>query len=425
MVLSLAIHNQWSIRQLDVSNAFLHGFIEEDVYMRQPLGYKHPDKPQYVCKLKKALYGLRQAPRAWFSVFSGFLVQQGFHNSKADASLFTLKNDKSITLILIYVDDIIITGCNSAFITELISHLSTRFAMKDLGSLSYFLGIEVHKTGLGLLLSQSKYASDLLKRAGMLECKPSQSPTSSKPAVLDPDPPVSDPHWFKTIVGSLQYLTLTRPELSFAVNLACQHMHDPRQSHFVAIKRILRYVKGTIYQGLLFVPSSLKLTAFSDADWAGDHATRRSTTGFCLFLGSNLISWCAKKQHTVARSSTEAEYRALAQCAADISWVHQLLQDLQLTPQVPHSLWCDNQSAIALASNPIFHARTKHVEVDYHFIREKVLSKQIVVHHVGSHHQIADIITKSLSVDRFNFLKSKLMVVDTPMSLRGAVRQGH
>lgn len=202
-------------------------------------------------------------------------------------------------------------------------------------------------------------------------------------------------------------------------------MHAPKQSHFVAVKRVLRYIKGTLHQGLHFVPGPLTLTAFSDADWAGDHLDRRSTTGYYLFLRSNLISWCAKKQHTVARSSTEAEYRALAHTAADVTWVQQLLLDLHVTPTLPHLVWCDNQSAIALASNPIFHAQTKHVEVDYYFIREKVLSKQILVQHIGSLAQIADIFTKSLGVARFLFLKSKLTLIDTPISLQGTIKQTH
>lgn len=227
------------------------------------------------------------------------------------------------------------------------------------------------------------------------------------------------------VVGSLQYLTLTKPEISFVVNVACQHMHAPHQSHFIAVKRILRYVQGSLYQGIFFAPGSLTVTAFSDADWAGNHIDKRSTTGYCVFLGSNLISWCAKKQPTVARSSTEAEYRALAHTAADVTWIQQLLIDLHVTPSLPHLIWCDNQSAIALAFNPIFHARTKHVEVDYHFIREKVLSKQISVQHVGTFHQVADIFTKSLSVDRFLLLRSKLKVVNTPISLQGVVKENH
>lgn len=297
--------------------------------------------------------------------------------------------------------------------------------MKDLGSLSYFLGIDVLHHEDDLILSQAKYATDLLVKAGMMDCKPSPSPSSIKPAVFDPDPDFSDVSWYRTVVGSLQYLTLTKPEISFAVNLACQRMHLPKYSDLVAVKRILHYVKGTIHQGLVFTPSSLQLTAFSDADWAGDTLNRRSTTSFCLFLGSNLVSWCAKKQHTVARSSTEAEYRSLAQTAADVTWIQHLLSELFVPSVLPTLIWCDNLSAIPLASNPVCHARTKHVEIDYHFIREKVFSKEIKVQHVGSAEQVADIFTKPLSVSRFLFLKPKLMVVDTPMSLRGSISKGH
>lgn len=396
----------------------LHGVIDEEVYMRQPLGYKDLAHPEYVCKLSKALYGLRQAPIAWFSMFSAFLLEQGFLNSKADTCLFILKTDTTITLVLVYVDDILITGSNSMFISDLIKTLNSGFVMKDLGPLSFFLGIEVQQFGSGWLLSQTKYVNDLLIKAGMRHCKPSLTPSSVKPASLDPDPSFTDHRWFRTIVGSLHYLTLTRPELSFAVNQACQHMHDPKESHFIAVKRILRYIKGTVHQGLQFSPGPLTLIAFSDADWAKDCIDRRSTTGYSLFLGPNFVSWCAKKQLTVARSSTEAEYKALALAAADMTWVNQLLPELHIPLALPNLLWCDNKSAISFASNHVFHARTKHVEIDYHFIHEKVLYKQILVRHVNSTSQLVDIFTKSLPVDRFLCLKNKLMVVDAPMSLR-------
>lgn len=416
VALSLALHHNWPLRQLDVSNAFLHGLLEEEVYMKQPLGYRDPSQPHHVCKLQKALYGLRQAPRAWYSTFSTFLISSGFVNSKTDSSLFIYSKGSVVTLVLVYVDDIIITGSSDEFITDFISLLGSQFAMKDLGSLNFFLGIEVQYVKSGLILSQTKYAQELLQKAGMFECKSSSTPASVKPSSCA-EAVFSDVTLFRTLVGSLQYLTLTRPEISHAVNVVCQHMHAPQACHYALVKRILRYLKGTLSHGLHFTSGPLVLTAYADADWAGDSSDRRSTTGFCIFLGSNLLSWCAKKQPTVARSSTEAEYRALAQCTADIVWLHQLLDELHVSSATPYVLWCDNSSAIALANNPVFHARTKHIEVDYHFIREKVLARVVQVLHIGTAAQIADIFTKPLSRARFQLLKDKLMVGASPSSV--------
>lgn len=257
----------------------------------------------------------------------------------------------------------------------------------------------------------------------MIDCKAADSPASVKPGIPDCDSLFQDVSLYQTLVGSLQYLTLTRPEISFSVNVACQHMHAPKLSHFMAAKRILRYVKGSVHQGLHFVPGPLTLTAFADADWAGDPVDRRSTTGFGVFMGHNLVSWCAKKQHTVARSSTEAEYRAMAQTASDLVWLQQLFSKLHIPSSTPHVLWCDNKSAIALACNPVFHARTKHIELDYHFIREQVLNRQIVLYHMSSEAQLVDIFTKALSVSRFQLLKSKLMVANPPICLWGGVKE--
>uniref|UniRef100_A0A5B6Z4V3 Reverse transcriptase Ty1/copia-type domain-containing protein n=1 Tax=Davidia involucrata TaxID=16924 RepID=A0A5B6Z4V3_DAVIN len=418
IMLSLALHYQWPIQQLDVANAFLHGFLHEDVFMEQPQGFQDPAYPSHVCKLRKALYGLKQAPRAWYDLFSQFLISNHFSNSVADSSLFILNEAGHTVILLVYVDDILITGSSPSLIAALIQKMATAFAIKDLGPLSYFLGIEVTRTSSGLFLSQTKYTTELLHRAGMADCKPYASPTSSKQPTTLVDPFFEDPTLYRSLVGGLQYLTVSRPDLSFAVNSACQHMHAPHQSHFTAVKRILRYVKGTLSHGLSFHNGPLSLTAFSDADWAGDRRDRRSTTGFCLFLGPNLISWSSKKQPTVARSSTEAEYRSLTYTAADLSWVRMLLQDLRVSLPSPPLLWCDNISAISLASNPVFHARTKHIEVDYHFIREKVLNKELQIHHISTLDQVADIFTKSLPSHRFQYLQSKLMVSTVPINLQ-------
>lgn len=262
-------------------------------------------------------------------MLSQSLISLGFQNSLADSSLFVLHKGTDLVYVLVYVDDILVTGSSSDLVAHIISQLSSSFALKDLGSLHYFLGIEVLPTATGLVLSQAKYALSLLTKAGMIDCRPCASPSSLKPISPENMSPMSNPELYRSLVGSLQYLILTRPELSFAVNSVCQHMHNPLEyCHFTAVKRILRYVKGTLDLGLAFSKSSLTLSAFSDADWAGSAIDRRSTGGYCVFLGSNLLSWSAKKQATMARSSTEADYKALANVASEVVWLLQLLKDL-------------------------------------------------------------------------------------------------
>ena len=369
LVLSIAAQQSWSLRQLDVSNAFLHGVLKETVYMEQPPGYVDSKLPTHVCKLQKALYGLKQAPRAWFERFTSNLHTIGFTPSLADPSLFMYRKEDTVLFLLLYVDDIIVTGNSSTAIQALLHQLSTEFDIKDLGPLKFFLGLKIDYNASGFFVHQQKYASDLLAKFNMATCKPCSTPFVSLSRLRKDDGlPLSDPTPFRSMVGGLQYLTFTRPDLSFAVNHICQFMHQPTDQHLVAAKRILRYVQGSLNHGLTFRPGPLQLTAFTDSDWAGDPMDRRSTTGLIVFLGHNPIMWQSKKQPTVSRSSTEAEYRALANCTADLAWVRMVLKDLGIFLRCPPTIWCDNLSALALASNPVFHARTKHVEVDYHFI---------------------------------------------------------
>ena len=421
LLLTLAAQYDWFLNQLDVSNAFLHGTLTEHVFMHQPPGFEDPIHPTHICHLHKSLYGLKQAPRAWYDKLHGALKSLGFTGSQSDHSLFVKQNP--MVFILVYVDDIIVTGPSTPACKQVIAQLSTMFPIKDLGVLHYFLGIEVKRSSKGIYISQTKYILDLLQKAKMDGAKPCATPLST--SQLDHTSSLLDnPAEYRSLVGALQYLTWTRPDLSFAVNLVCQFMHSPRQSHFQAVKRLLRYLKGTIDMGLWFRKQSFppSITAFSDADWAGCSIDRKSTGGYCIFLGSSLISWSAKKQPTVARSSTEAEYRSLANTAAELTWIGKLLTDIgYISPTIPQ-LWCDNLSAISLAKNPLFHARTKHVELDYHYIREKVLAKAVSVHYVCTQNQLADICTKALSKDRFQFLRSKLSLCAPQLSLRGDIK---
>jgi histone deacetylase 1/2 len=276
--------------------------------MRQPPGFEHPDAPHHVCRLDKALYGLKQAPRAWYSQLSAKLQDLGFLPSKADTSLF-LYNKSSVTIfVLIYVDDIIVTSSSDHAIVALLKDLNAHFAIKDLGALHFFLGIEVKRTADSLLLTQAKYAHDLLAKVGMLDYKPAPTPLSPfEPLSLHEGTPLGpeDSSKYRSIVGALQYLTLTRPDLSFLVNKVCQYLHAPTTAHWTAAKRILRYVKNTSQLGITFrKSSSTLLSAFSDADWAGCVEDRRSTGGFAIFMGPNVVSWIARKQDSVSRSST-------------------------------------------------------------------------------------------------------------------------
>ncbi|KAH9751748.1 retrovirus-related pol polyprotein from transposon RE1 [Citrus sinensis] len=333
VILSLAVMHNWTVRQLDVNNAFLHGILTENVFMHQPEGFVHPQFPSH-----------------------------------------------------------------------------------DLGEFNYFLGLEVTPSVEGLHLSQTKYIGDLLKKAQMLDCKGCQTPMSStEKLVKDKGAMFENPSLYRSLVGSLQYVTLTRPEIAFTVNKLSQFLACPSVFHWQACKRVLRYLQSTAHYGLQFYNSgSLYLTAFSDADWGSDLDDRRSVGGYCVYLGSNLISWSSKKQHIVSRSTAESEYRALALAAAEVLWITYLLKELKVSLQLTPVLQCDNKSAEALASNPKYHSRTKHIELDLHFIREHIAKKELQVSHVPSYEQAADILTKPLAYDQFNYLRSKLNVLPRP-----------
>ncbi|KAL5775315.1 hypothetical protein ACOSP7_012872 [Xanthoceras sorbifolium] len=331
----------------------------------------------------------------------------GFHSSKADHSLFCRFHKHHCTYLLVYVDDIIITGSDPTLITLLVSQLHKSFALKDLGALSYFLGIEVSSTSTGLHLSQQKYITDLLHRTGMLTARPFPSPmvaSTGHSLSAYTGSPVSNSTEYRSVVGALQYATITRPDIAYSVNRVCQFMQYPLDEHWKAVKRILWYLQGTLTAGLHFTRlnsvSSLNLVAYSDADWASNPDDRKSTSGFCIFFGPNLVTWSAKKQHTISRSSTEAEYRSLASTVAELTWLKSLLQELRVPQPVIPTIWCDNLSTIAMASNPVLHARTKHIELDLYFVRDKVVQGAIQVNHVPTIDQLADIFTKALPTPR-------------------------
>jgi hypothetical protein len=420
-VLTIALSKSWPIHQLDVQNAFLHGDLHETVYMHQPLGFRDPHRPDYVCRLRKSLYGLKQAPRAWYQRFADFVSTIGFQHSTSDHSLFIYRRGSDMAYILLYVDDIILITSSHDLRKSIMALLASEFAMKDLGPLSYFLGISVTRHDGGLFLSQSTYASDIIARAGMASCKPSATPVDTKQKLsTTAGTSYDDPTLYRSLAGALQYLTFTRPDISYAVQQVCLHMHAPCTDHMLALKRILRYVQGTLHYGLHLYSSPIeKLISYTDADWGGCPDTRRSTSGYCVFLGENLISWSSKRQPTLSRSSAEAEYRGVANVVSESCWLRNLLLELHYPLSQATLVYCDNVSAIYLSGNPVQHQRTKHIEMDIHFVREKVARGQARVLHVPSRHQIADIFTKGLPRVLFDDFRTSLSVREPPASTAG------
>ncbi|XP_071719466.1 uncharacterized mitochondrial protein AtMg00810-like [Rutidosis leptorrhynchoides] len=281
------------------------------------------------------------------------------------------QNGKDVAYILLYVDDIILVTSSNDLRCTIIQHLAKEFSMKDLRPLSSFLGISVNHTESGLFLNQSQYAKEILERDGMSNCKPCSTPLETKSKLnSNIGNPYADPSFYRSLAGALQYLTFTRPDISYSVQQICLHMHNPHDTHMAALKRILRYIQGTIDYGLhMTKTSTTSLISYTDADWAGCPDTRKSTSGYCVYLGDNLVSWSSKRPPTISRSSTEAKYRGVANVVSESCWLRNLMLELHHPLNKATIVYCDNVSAIFLASNPIQHQRTKHIELDIHFVR--------------------------------------------------------
>lgn len=361
---------------------------------------------------QEGVYGLKQAPRAWYLELRNFFVQCGFKNSYADASLFVYSRHNLLVYILVYVDDILVTGNNNDAVSRVIAALGDRFSLKDQGNVNYFLRIEVTHTSQGLHLMQRKYILDLLAKTNMLHANTVTTPMQTTPKLtLHSGTAIENVTEYRMVIGSLQYLAFTRPDISFAVNRLSQFMHKPTDEQWQAAKRVLRYLAGTTTHGVLLrSTNTLSLHAFSDADWAGDIDDYASTNAYIIYLGNQPISWSTKKQTGVARSSTEAEYRAIANAASEVRWICNILTELHITiPRAP-VIYCDNIGATYLSANPVFHSRMKHLALDYHYIRGQVQSGSLRVTHVSSKDQLAGALTKPLPRIGFNMACSKIGV---------------
>ncbi|GJU20453.1 retrovirus-related pol polyprotein from transposon TNT 1-94 [Tanacetum coccineum] len=363
-------HKNMTIYQMDVKMAFLNGELKEEVYVSQPEGFVDQDNPSHVYKLKKALYGLKQAPRAWYDMLSSFLISQHFSKGAVDPTLFTRQAGNDLLLVQIYVDDIIFASTNIAMCNEFANQMTTKFKMSMMGQMSFFLGLQISQSPRGIFINQSKYASEIVKKYGMLTSDSVDTPMVEK-SKLDEDlqgTPI-DATLYRGMIGSLMYLTSSRPDLIYAVCLCARYQAKPTKKHLNAVKRIFRYLKGTINMGLWYSKDTgMSMTAYADADHAGCQDTRRSTSGSAQFLGDKLVSWYSKKKKYTAISSIEAEYITLSGCCAQILWMRSQLTDYGFQfNKIP--LYCDNKNAIALCCNNVQHSQAKHIQCSLPFYK--------------------------------------------------------
>ncbi|RZB65513.1 Retrovirus-related Pol polyprotein from transposon TNT 1-94 [Glycine soja] len=408
LIISLAAQNKWKIYQMDVKSAFLNGFLEEEVYIEQPLGYEVKGQEEKVLKLKKALYGLKQAPRAWNVRIDKYFQDKNFIKCPYEHALYIKAQSGDMLIVCLYVDDLIFTGNNPSMFEEFKKDMSNEFEMTDMGLRAYYLGIEVKQEDKGIFITQEGYAKEVLKKFKMEDANPvgTLMECGSKLSKHEKGENV-DPTLYKSLVGSLRYLTCTRPDILYAVGVVSRYMEAPTTTHFKAAKRILRYIKGTTNFGLHYYSSdNYNIIGYSDSDWSGDLDDRKSTTGFVFFMGDTAFTWMSKKQPIVTLSTCEAEYVAATSCVCHAIWLRNLLKELKMPQEEPMEICVDDKSALALAKNPIFHERSKHIDTRYHFIRECIEKKEVKLKYVMSQDQAGDIFTKPLKLETFVKLRT-------------------
>lgn len=409
-ILAIAASKNMLMKQFDIKTAFLNSELDETIYMKQPIGYS--DGSDKVCKLNKSLYGLKQASRAWNKKFTKFIEQFNFKVSSADPCVFV--HSKSESYLTLYVDDGLIVSKNAELIKSVIDYLQQHFEVNAFEAESY-LGLQIKRQSNGsIFLHQQNYANRVLKRFNMHECNKVATPADTNAILYDlkNDETILFP--YREAVGSLMYLAVsTRPDISYAVGLVSRFLENPSMAHVNAVKRILKYIKGTSTYGIFFQNNkNLVLYAYSDADFAGCVNTRRSTTGYLLQIGSAIVSWSSERQKCVSISTAESEYIASAEAVREMVWLRTLLDELLPNGYGKPILSIDNQSAIKLIKNPEMHRRTKHIDIKFHFIREKFNQKMFSIESVPSEQQLADILTKPLPKERFSTLRNLIGIVE-------------
>ncbi|GKD89112.1 putative ribonuclease H-like domain-containing protein, partial [Tanacetum coccineum] len=360
--------------------------LKEEVYVCQPLGFEDPEFPDKVYKVEKALYGLHQAPRAWYGDLSTYLLDNGFQRGQIDKTLF-IKRIKSDILL--------------------------KFHMSSMGELTFFLGLQVTQKDDGIFISQDKYVDENLKKFGFLTVKTASTPMeTSKPLLKDAEAKDVDIHLYRSMIGSLMYLTASRPDIMFVVCACARFQVTPKVSHLHAVKRIFRYLKGQPKLGLWYPKDSpFDLESYTDSDYAGASLDRKSITGGCQFIGRRLISWQCKKQTIVANSTTEAEYVAASSCCGQVLWIQNQMLDYGYN-FINTKIFIDNESTICIVKNLVFHSKTKNIEIIHHFIRDSYEKRLIQVIKIHTDHNVADLLTKAFDVSRFQYLIASIRMLN-------------
>ncbi|CAI5732010.1 unnamed protein product [Peronospora farinosa] len=401
MVVAITKFFNWPLDQLDVVTAFLYGVMKAQVYCAVLEGVEL-DGDFNCLELVKTIYGLKQASRVWNETFDEFVRSIDFEASAYDPCLYIKIADGHCVLLLVYVDDVLVTGSSTELIARTKSDLKTRFEMTDSGKCAFVLGIElVENDDNSVTMCQRRYVNDILKRFGMEDCKAVISPADMSTRLLPSDAATKVNVPFREAVGALMHLTTaTRPDIAFAVGYVSRFMENPQVEHWIAVKRILRYLQGTKSHGICFKPGDeVDFRGYSDADWAGDHSDRKSTSGYAFLLMSAPISWGSKKQSSVSLSTSEAEYIALSLAIQEGKWVHRLLCEILAASNKPApglKILEDNQSCIKMTKNPVNHGRAKHIDIKYHHIRDEVKRGEVKLQYCETSIMLADILTKAL-----------------------------
>ncbi|GJT67510.1 retrovirus-related pol polyprotein from transposon TNT 1-94 [Tanacetum coccineum] len=384
MFIAYAAHKNITIFQMDVKTAFLNGPLKEEVYVSQPEGFIDPEFPDHVYRLKKALYGLKQAPRAWYDKLFSFLIEHGFFKGIINPTMFTRRHGGDILLVQVYVDDIIFGSTNPDFLKRFANLMKNNFEMSMMGELKFFLGLQVYQSPRGIFISQSQYAIELLKKHGLDECVSLSTPMATERLDADLQGTPTDQTTYRRMIGGLMYLTASRPDIAFATFVCARYQARLTVKHLKEVKRIFRYLRQSYNIGLWYPKDSeFELIAYSDADHA---------------------------RYCTAMSTAEAEYVSQSTCCAQVILMRtQLLDYGYKYNRIP--MYCDSKSAIAISCNLVQHSKTKHIDIRYHFIKEHVKKGTVEIYFVGTKYQLADLFTKALPKERFEYLVHRIVII--------------